>query len=284
MKIKINPSEIKALVPMPVSVIKLASMANDPRARIDEMARIIEYDEALTANLLRLANSIWARGRMPVVSVKDAVVRLGAVQVLQLCVGKQVATPMSKPLPGYELGEHDLWRHSVASAIAADHLNIFMQQSSDRLAFTAALVHDIGKLMMGRYIKPETLDEIHRLMAEENIPFKEAEHLLLGTDHAEVGKAIAEYWKFPKQLINAIEFHHDPDKEPDALVDVVHLSNILAKRIGVGVGTLYQDMEVSEVSARRLGASSEDLEAICEQVSIELDAAEKIYLGKVGAV
>ena len=278
MRVEIKPSEIESLAPMPVSVVQLASIATNEKATMEEMARIIEFDEALTANLLRLANSVWGRSVMPILTVKDAVVRLGTAQILKFCVGRQIAAPMTKAIPGYELGEHDLGRHSVASALAAEHLNSFLHKPVPRLAFTAALMHDIGKLLLGRHLGLDALGEIRRMVMEENIQFKAAEHRQLGTNHAEVGGTIARHWKFPQQLVDAIELHHDPDKEPNALVDVVHLANILAKRMGLGLGSTPKNMEVSDEVIGRLKISPPDLEAVCEKVMVELDEAEKVYM------
>ena len=144
-------------------------------------------------------------------------------------------------------------------------------------------MHDIGKLLMGRYVEPESLDEIRQIMSEENISFSEAEHRTLGTDHTAVGGAMVEYWKFPPQLIHAIENHHDPEHALDALVDVVYLANILAKRIGAGTEVQFQDIEVNEIIPKRLGVSSSDLDTICEKVSVELEETEKLYLGTADA-
>jgi len=83
MTITIKPSEINSLVPMSVSVVRLASMAVDSDADIDGITQVIEYDQALTANLLRMANSVWGRSMTPILTVRDVVVRLGPSHILQ---------------------------------------------------------------------------------------------------------------------------------------------------------------------------------------------------------
>jgi putative nucleotidyltransferase with HDIG domain len=265
---------------MPASVVQLASMATDMKSSMEEMARVIEYDEALTANLLRLANSVWGKALTPVLTVKDAVVRLGTGQILKFAVGQQISDAMCQPCPGYELTEHELWRHSVAGALAAEHLSDCLYQPVPRLVFTAALIHDIGKLLLGRQIGHDTLDEIKKVIEYDHLTFLEGERQLLGTDHAEVGGSIARYWKFPEPLITAIELHHDPDRQPDALLDIVHLSNVMAKFIGVGLGSEAMNLNASGSAPKRLGISAEKMESICASVRIELLEAEKFFFAK----
>ncbi len=284
MRVEIKPSEIESLTPMPMSVVQLTVLASNDRSSMDEMAQIIEFDEALTANLLRLANSVWGRSMAPILTVKDAVVRLGTAQILKFCVGRQIAAPMSQPIPGYELAEHELWRHSVASALAAEQLNTFLYDPVPRLAFTAALMHDIGKLLLGRYMEPNILNNIRCLMMEENISFKIAEHRLMGTNHAEVGGVMARHWKFPKQLIDAIELHHDPDRQPDALVDIVHLSNMVGHRVASGSVPQQRDMTTSTNAAKRLVISPADLDTASEKTLLDLDAAEKFFMPEEASV
>lgn len=265
---------------MPASVVQLASLATDPKASVSEMAEVIEFDEALTANLLRLANSVWGKALMPIMTVKDAVVRLGTGHILKFAVGQQIVEPMSQACDGYQLAEHDLWRHSVASALAAEQLSAYLFKPIPRLAFTAALMHDIGKLLLGRYIGADTINEINAIIEQNKITYIEAEHHHLGTNHAEVGGEIARHWKFPPQLIVAIENHHDPDKEPDALLDIVHLSNTVAKLIGVGMGSEQMHLRASSEAPKRLGITPEDLESLCAKVLTELKQAEKYFVNK----
>jgi len=277
MAVSINPSDIKDLAPMPASLAQIAAMAGDEKSSISDIAKLIEFDEALTANLLKLVNSVWGKAISPILTVKDAAVRLGAGQILKLAVGQHVAGPMAKAYPGYELNAHELWQHSVAAALAAEHLSIRLIDPIPKLVFTAALLHDVGKLVLNRYLSKEDISKIRAWMKEEGLTYIAGEHRLLGTDHAEVGGMVARHWKFPDQLIQAIELHHDPDQEPNALLDIVHLSNTVAKLIGVGLGSEEMNLSVSNGAPLRLGIVEEDLEAICADVKTELREAEKMF-------
>lgn len=192
-KITLDPKEIKNLAPMPATVIRLASMIADPDASLDAIADIIEYDQAITTNVLRLSNSLLGKAVAQIHTVKDAVVRLGGPQVIKLVVGKQVYGPLKTECPGYELGEHELWRHSVAAALATEHMAQFLSQKIPNFAFIAALIHDIGKLLLGRQIERKHLEEIRNMVLKEKVAYVQAEKEVLGTDHAEAGGAIARF-------------------------------------------------------------------------------------------
>jgi len=283
MIVQIKPKEIENLTPMPVSMVQLTHMAGDPKVDLTELAKVIEYDEALTANLLRLANSTWLAGMEPVMSVREAVMRMGTAKILKMVVGRHLAGSMSTAIPGYNLDEHEHWRHSVAAALAAEELSTLLYMPQPGLAFTVSLMHDIGKLILGRYLADELVSQIQQAVNEEHVSFVEAEHQIMGTDHAEIGAEIARYWKFPEPLINAIELHHNPDVQPEALIDLVHVGNIVARLMGVGLGCEELHLNTSQEAPKRLGVSPTLLEQVCVKVLTELDKADALLTEEIPA-
>ncbi len=273
----IPTAEIESLAPMPASVARLAGIVGDPESNAAGIAQVIEFDQALTANVLRLANSAWSGAQRHIDTVRDAVLRLGGARILELAVGQHIAGPMSQRCNGYELGEYELWRHSVAAALAAERLGRFTSKPVPGSAFTAALLHDIGKLVLNRHINRNLLGQIYAMMDERRIPYLQAERELFGTDHAEVGGHVARHWKFPDVLVHAIERHHDPDVEPNPVLDAVHIANATAKLAGVGLGSEQMYMKASTEAAARLGLSSGGLESLCATVVDELARTEALW-------
>lgn len=274
MKVTIKTDEIGKLPPMSASVNRLAHLVNDPETEIQAIIRIVELDQALTANVLRWANSVWSRAQNPITTVREAVIRLGIANILKMSIGKQLGEPMNKPCPGYDLGEKELWRHSVAAALAAEITNQFSTVRIPGAAFTAALVHDIGKLVLEPHMTAEVYREMRDLMKRDNLTYVAAELEVLGTDHAKVGAEIARHWQFPEVLVKAIEFHHNPEAHQDLISDAVHIANTVAKFIGVGMGTEGMNMKTSLEAAQRLGLNSLALESVCALVQSELGKAE----------
>jgi putative nucleotidyltransferase with HDIG domain len=277
MKVMIHPSEIQTLAPMPISVVQLSRLAMDMNADMSAMIRVIEHDEALTANLLKLANSVLSGSREKVMSVKNAVIRIGARKAFHLAVGLQAAGLMRQSCPGYEIREHELWRHSLAAAMAAELLNTCKADSTPGLAFTASLLHDIGKLLLSRHVDREIYHGIREIIQTEKVTFVEAESRLLGTNHAEVGGAVIRHWGFPEELVEAIEYHHNPDSNPNELVDIIYLSNGLAKWITTEDNEEELGLLVSGKVLERQRVSMAQVQSICSDVRERIAEEEKIY-------
>lgn len=278
--ITILAAEIKNLAPMPVSVTKLAKMLGNPDISFNNVARVIEFDEALTVNMLKLANSAMMASRTQVKTVKEAVIRLGTSQILKFIVAKHLHESLSQCLRGYEMEENELWRHSVAAALAAENISEYLPRPIPGLSFTAALIHDVGKLILNRHLNHTLVEEIRDMMRSENTTYIDAERRILGTDHARVGSEIATYWKFPIELTSAIENHHNPDRNPDSIVDTVHVANNVAKLIGEGMGVEEMYLFASQNSPQRLGLTTTSLEALCAKVKTNLSKAEELFKGE----
>ena len=273
--------DIDMLEPMPVSLPRLAGILADPGSSMQEIVRIIEYDPALTANTLRMANSAAFAPRDAIVSVHDAVIRLGGGRVLQLAVGDRMKTYMGSSCTAYRLGEKELWRHSVTAALGADLLSRHATVSIPPVAFTAALLHDIGKIIITRRVNEELRQQIVDLAQSKGLPFFEAERTVLGISHAEIGGVVAKRWSFPKILVDCIALHHDPDQENHTSIalDAVHISNVVAKTLAVGMGIEEMNMVACANSAKRLGLTPTKFEALCANVMSELPTIIELFEG-----
>lgn len=269
--------EIEKLAPMPASLTRLAAVVSDPASSAADIVAVIQLDQALTANILRMANSAWSAVAKPIDTVRGAVLRLGGGRVFELAVGQQVAGPMSRSCPAYELAEYELWRHGVAAALATEHIGDFTGHKVAGVAFTAALLHDIGKLILSRHVGRETVQRIREAAKARNVTYLEAERHVLGTDHAEAGAAVARHWRFPTEIANAIEHHHDPDVAVNQVLDAVHIANAVAKLIGIGLGSEQMNMNASTQAAARLGLSAGGLESLCATVRVELARTEELW-------
>jgi putative nucleotidyltransferase with HDIG domain len=271
--------EISGIESMPAAVARLAAMLEDPDADAAAFARVLELDAKLTADVLRLANSAWSQPTQPILTVRDAVMRIGAAVILKMAVGARTAKPLSRPSDGYDLGEGELWRHSVAAALATERMSAYATAPIPGAAFTAALLHDIGKVPLNRRLGSDGLRELWTLIEDTDLTPIQAERRLLGTDHAEAGECIAREWGLPDALASAIGSHHDPDAAPNPVADAVHVGNLVAKFIGVGLGSDGMAINMSDAAAHRLGISSEKLEALCADVATGLAGAIELFEG-----
>ena len=146
-----------ALDPLPASVSRLATLVARENWSVKEAEDVIALDQALTVKILRLANSAAGGSRLKIATVGDALVRLGVGVVLSMATGSSVQRLIRVGLPEYGLSEGDLWRHSVAAALASEAAASVCQTPVPPESFTAALLHDIGKLVLVQFLDPDLL-------------------------------------------------------------------------------------------------------------------------------
>lgn len=245
------------LQPLPASTVRLASLLNSDDSDLSEITDIVAYDEALAMRLIRAANSAATGGTARVTRPQDAVLRLGFARVLSFSVASSVNSLMKKSVQSYGLSEGSLWEHSIATAAAAEVLPEFTSEELPLEAFTAALLHDVGKLVMGRYLSQEDQLWIERAKTEGGVTALEAERQVLNMHHGELGGIIAQHWDLPERIVKGIIYHHNPEEGVDVVCDAVYVSNILSKAItNQPVGYPNED------SLQRLGLQAKHMEPL----------------------
>lgn len=255
-------ARVKSFPNMPGVATKLLVMLDDPDVSASQIEEIVRLDPGITANILKLTNSAYFGFASRISSIEQAVILLGAKRIIQLVIATCVNTVMDKTVSGYDLPEGELWRHSIAVSVTAESLAKKLKVDASSEVFTAALLHDVGKLVLGGFVKKDITkieDE-----ASRGIPFHEAEQKVLGTDHAEVGAQILQNWSFPPQIVKAVRLHHSPDsgEDSDTLTDIVHVADMLCLMIGIGVGREGLHYKSSPLAAKRLGVAQDTLEII----------------------
>jgi HD-like signal output (HDOD) protein len=252
-------AKVKSFPTMPGAGAKMLALLEEPDTSVSEIEDTLRYDPGLTANVLKLANSAYFGVPSKIGSLKQAVILLGLKRLMQLVVASCVSAIMDKSIPGYDLPAGDMWRHSIAVSLDAEDF------------FTPALLHDVGKLVLGAFVKEE-LEAIESIAAK-GVPFVVAENMILGTDHAEIGARILAQWNLPADIINAVRWHHDPDASdvPNTQVDVVYLANLLCQIPGTGAQAAGHAIELSPAVIERLGIQLNQFEAISEKVARWVD-------------
>jgi len=259
--IDLNALIVKArdLDPLPASATRLAALV--ARAEVDtrEVVEVVSLDQALTARLLRFANSVASASVSPVKTVKQAVVRIGNATVLAIAVAGGVRRRMKLSVPQYGMTEDQLWRHSVAAALATEEIQRRCVPNIPPEAFTAALLHDVGKLILARFLAPEIVELLARAQGEGGLTRLQAEAELLGVQHAELGGLIAQLWGLPEGIVSGVTYHHTPELGHSVLCDMVCVANGVAK--GVRVAPVPQPIRPEEHgdAFMRLGLKLEEL-------------------------
>lgn len=249
----------------PATVGQLLQTLDDPDASAREIEGCLKLDPGLTGNVLKLCNSAYFGFQARIGSVQKAVAMLGVRRLRQIALASCIHSVMDRPIPGYDLPAGELYRHSIAVSFAAEAFTKVLQIPNGGEAFTAALLHDIGKVVLGAFVDKEMV-EIQELLGN-GISFESAERQVLGTDHAEVGAMLLEKWSFPAALAQAVRWHHQTEAAPSPGIetDVVHAANTVCLMIGIGLGREGLRHDISREAVRRLGLKPHMVEGVASQ-------------------
>ncbi|MGL1901245.1 MAG: HDOD domain-containing protein [Fibrobacterales bacterium] len=272
-------AKIQELTPLSPSIGRLATLVNDPESDIQDIVEVIQFDEAATMGVLKFANSAMSASRVEITSIKNAVIRLGGQRILKYLLGKGVKGQMNVTMDVYGYSEKDLWNHSVAAAIVADEIGSIRKETSDeKLGFTTALLHDVGKLVLCRALDENVIKEIWKQIDySPDLSDEQAERNVLGISHADVGYEILKAWGLPEKMALAVKNHHSIEEGKDTLTDVVRIANVTARMIGAGVGREGMNVIVDEVCLDRLGITSNQVELLCAEGAMKLQEVLLMY-------
>jgi HD-like signal output (HDOD) protein len=259
---------------LPTVVTQLISLIEDPKSSARQVAQLISTDQALTAKILKVANSAFYGFPREISTVQLAIVVLGFEQVKNLSLSVAVLRRFSSGKEHRLFDRQRFWDHAIACGVAGRMLAKKVHPRMEGEAFVAGVLHDIGKLILIEYFFDE-FSEALELAETEDLTIIEAEEQVLGVTHSDIGGWLAEKWNLPPSLVNAIAFHHRPGEmdEPDELVNFVHLANALVRHHQIGTsGDLHPPVIDPEVATRFKPNEEMTSEELLEHLSSGLDA------------
>jgi putative nucleotidyltransferase with HDIG domain len=261
----------------PKTAERIMVMLRDPNVTMKKLAEVIRFDQAITANVLKLCNAAYFGLPRKVASLDEALVVIGQETLKNLIVtSSSVPYYRGQAGDGYFLQEGELWRHSVATAIMARLLVQRFPGVDPGTAFTAGLLHDIGKRFLSSFVAEE-FNKIVLLVNREHCCFYEAEKRLLGVDHAQLGGMVLEKWTFPPEMIRAIKSHHEEDAlQQDPLTALISLSNALVISAGIGVGAEGLATKLRGEALKQFNISQPMLDLCMADLLKEMDDASEL--------
>lgn len=250
----------------PAAAMKVLREAESSTSNASSIAQILAQDQALSARVLRLANSAYYGLTRKVSNLQESVVVLGTRCVRNLCMVAATYPWMSRSLDGYALGPRELWTHSFGTALGSQFIARFSKKCNEDLAFTAGLLHDIGKVALSVWLENKTLS-VAKYASQADVTFDAAEKRILGFDHCQVGEHLAINWNLPEDIVAAIRWHHTPGaiENTPPLVDCVHLGIYMTMAMGLGLGGDGLQYEFCPDSFDRLGISATALDQIADE-------------------
>ena len=272
-------ARIQTVPSLPSVVIKLRQYLNEPDVNFDALARMIEYDPGLTANVLQLSNSAYFGWSRSIRTVKEAIVRLGTNRIFQMVLCMSVAPLVRKPIKGYDMDSEGLWRHSIATAICAELVDAELELDCRGEAFTAGLLHDMGKIVLGTFVEVDD-EPIKEVMRMDSLAFNEAEQMVLGIDHAEVAAELLRTWNLPDDVSDAVRWHHQPSRAEEnrrELADLVHVADILCMDFGFGGGADGLRYRLDKSASERLGLGVGIAEKVGAQIMVAVNELDSMF-------
>ena len=272
-------SRVTDLVSFPDVAIQVNDLLADDLSDADAIGAIIEQDPALTANLLKLANSAMYGSATEIDTVSKAFTRIGSREIQELTFGI-CASRAFAGIPNEIVSVEDFWHHSLLCGTAARLLAQRTRCQNASMVFTAGLLHDIGHLVMFHLIPEESLRTLALCRNEMNAEdLHIAERELLGFDHTDVGRALGERWNWPSALINCIARHHEPFEYPDCTDAeiTIHLANSVATLAEIGSNDFDDAPPVDERTWDRLGLQPDEVLEILDQTREDISSLLQIF-------
>lgn len=258
---------VQALPPLPTSAMRVIALTKNPETSVKDLEIVIARDPALTASMLRQANSAYYGYARRISSLQEAIVMLGFQVTQGLAMASAVAPLLKTDLVGYGIEQEGLWKHSLLTAMTAKRLCQHRKLPFGDVAFTAGLLHDIGKLIIAIYIQ-EVGSYLLEKVNEAKFTYVELEEKVIGFNHATVGGFLAKTWFLPENLVSAISHHHTPLKAQsfEELNCVVHVANGLASLLGIGGSVDSFFNPIQQDALDRLALKEKDLELIMADI------------------
>ena len=279
-------SKIRSVPPLSHTAQQIMAILCSRGQSVENLARIIETDAALTARVLRIVNATALFREEPITTIAGAMTALGSRVMLGIALDYCTDGLMLKPLDGYEAEQGKLWEHNLLTAIAAKVVAMTspMEVNADE-AFTGGILHDIGKSVLSEFLKGSTQVMIMGIDRGMLPDFLAAEEERLGTNHCIIGAAMAKMWKLPSPFPEIIRHHHHPlaaEEQYHRIIYAVHLGDIIAMMKGIGTGCDSLCYQLENGYKELLGIRKDQLPAIMLSVDEEFQRTKALVYGGAG--
>jgi len=260
-------TRLKGVPTLPRLLESVVSALEDPEVDFENVAELIEIDQSLTSQILRLANSAFYGAQGSVGQVTQALVMLGSAVTRSLVLSTSVLDIRKVALRGF-------WEHSIGCAVAAGAISKVTGRGNPEEVSAAGLLHDLGKVVLYKEL-PDAVSYIASRAEAENRRFREVERDLLGVDHGEIAGWLVQKWSFPTRLAEPIMYHHVPARARQAKDEtaIVHMANTLVRALGYGSGGDSRVPDIESKAWSRLKLKAAGLDRVLDRFAEDLDHA-----------
>jgi HD-like signal output (HDOD) protein len=219
---------------MPAIATEVVELVDNPRTSASKLGRVISSDQALTAKVLKIANSPFYGFPRKISTIDFAIIVLGFDALKEIVISISLVSSLQKKSDTY-FDAKTFWDHSIATGVIGRRLAKDLGYRVSGEVFVGGLLHDMGISALYRYFNSE-YKRIIDIVKDSDLNILEAEESVLGVTHADIGGWLAERWNLPEHLIEAISLHHVPMKGKinRELVALVHCADAIAVRLQPG--------------------------------------------------
>lgn len=262
----------------PAVVSAAMGLTTNLQSNVSDISKVLSSDQSLVAKVLKLSNSAYYGRSKEVKTVQEAILVLGFRAVRSILIATSAHSMYNR---GEESGsETKLWRHSLSTAIAARQLAKHIKHPEKEEIFVAALLHDIGKLVLLQKL-PEWYRKIVDEVEEHAGSFRKVESRVFHFTHCDVASLLLAQWLFPKSLVRAIYRHHRPPTfrkgGPIPIAHIINLANYMAKNLNVGFNDARVDILAHLKSARLMSLDEETLDQVFDEFQANYRAEIRIF-------
>ncbi|NBC46598.1 MAG: HDOD domain-containing protein [Gammaproteobacteria bacterium] len=234
-----------------------------PDGSLDAVASVLETDTALSARILRVANSALYGLVAKVESLPRALTMIGTEEVHRIILATSVVS-VFRDIPLGAVSMRSFWEHSIATGVASRAIARRLGQTGAERFYLAGLLHDIGRLPL-YLLEPETMGQALQAHREHRADLQTLEAQMLGTTHTEVGAALLTQWQIPAVYCEAAGRHHDLGEDDYRLeTSATHVADIIANSLRIGTSGTRAVPVLSETHWRRTGLEVDDLRPVVE--------------------
>ena len=243
---------IISLPALPAIAMEVVEMVDNPKTSASQLGKIISTDQALTAKVLKIANSPFYGFPKKISTIDFAIIVLGFDALKEIVISISLVSSLQKKTDSY-FDSKAFWDHSIATGVIARKLARDLGYRISGEVFVGALLHDMGISVMHRYFNNE-FKRIVDIARESDLSFMEAEESVLSVTHADIGSWLAERWNLPDHLVEGVLLHATPgkaEKNPE-LVAIIHCADVFAARINGGPVEFDKGIDFDQSALARL--------------------------------
>ncbi len=268
------------LPPMPVVAVKVVQMLQDPKTNAADLAEAISRDQAVSARVLKIANSSFYSLKRQVKTLEHAIAILGEKTLKSLVL----AASLKGLNKSFGLMEKMLWEDSIGCATGARLIAGYVQSTDPEEAFLAGLFRHIGRMVMNN-LDPDRYRQVVEEAYNDGGRIDEAERRHFPFSHAVIGAAVLEKWNFSEALSRSVRHHEDlaisAEEEPQLyrLTAVVNLADHFCRFLGIGQRSPSEDLDVAQCpGARALGVEPERARLFLDEFRAAFEKDREVFL------